>query len=33
MRREEKIEIILKILGDNGWTISQEDRDKLYNRK
>lgn len=33
MRREEKIEIILKILGNNGWKISQEDRDKLYNRK
>lgn len=33
MRREEKIELILKILGNNGWKISQEDRDKLYNRK
>ena len=33
MRREEKIELILKILGNNGWTISQEDKDKLYNRK
>jgi len=33
MRREEKIELILKILGKNGWTISQEDKDKLYNRK
>jgi hypothetical protein len=33
MRREEKIELILKILGNNGWKISQEERDKLYNRK
>ena len=33
MRREEKIELILKILGNNGWKISQEDKDKLYNRK
>lgn len=33
MRREEKIELILKVLGNNGWKLSQEDRDKLYNRK
>lgn len=33
MRREEKIELILKILGNNGWKLGQEDRDKLYNRK
>lgn len=29
MRREEKIELILKILGNNGWVIT----DKLYNHK
>ena len=29
MRREEKIELILKILGNNGWAITN----KLYNRK
>ena len=33
MRKEEKIELILKHLGNNGWKISQEDRDRLYNRK
>ena len=33
MRKEEKIELILKHLGNNGWKIPQEDRDKLYNRK
>lgn len=33
MRREEKIELILKHLGNNGWVITQEDKDKLYNRK
>lgn len=33
MRREEKIELILKILGNNGWKLGQEDRDKLYNKK
>lgn len=33
MRREEKIELILKHLGNNGWKIPQEDREKLYNRK
>lgn len=33
MRREEKIELILKHLGRNGWKFSQEERDKLYNRK
>ena len=33
MRREEKIELILKHLGKNGWKISQEEKDKLYNRK
>lgn len=33
MRKEEKIELILKYLGKNGWKISQEDRDKLCNRK
>lgn len=33
MRREEKIELILKHIGKNGWGISQEDKDKLYNRK
>lgn len=33
MRREEKIELILKHLGINGWKISEEDREKLYNRK
>lgn len=32
MRKEEKIELILKHLGNNGWKIPQEDRDKLYNR-
>lgn len=33
MRKVEKIELILKHLGKNGWKISQEDRNKLYNRK
>ena len=33
MRREEKIELILKILWKNGWKLNQEDKDKLYNRK
>lgn len=33
MRREEKIELILKNLGNNGWKLSDEDREKLYNRK
>lgn len=33
MRREEKIELILKHLGINGWKSSEEDREKLYNRK
>lgn len=33
MRREEKIELILKHLGNNGWKFSDEDREKLYNRK
>lgn len=33
MRREEKIELILKHLGNNGWVITQEDKDKLYNHK
>lgn len=33
MRKEEKIELILKILGENGWKISQEYKDKLYNNK
>ena len=33
MRKEEKIELILNLLGKNGWKISQEDRDKLYGRK
>lgn len=33
MRREEKIELILKHLGINGWKFSEEDREKLYNRK
>ena len=30
MRREEKLELILKILGNNGWKFPQEDKDKLY---
>ena len=33
MRCEEKIELILKNLGNNGWKLSDEDREKLYNRK
>ena len=33
MRREEKIELILKILENNGWKITQEQRDKLFNKK
>ena len=33
MRREEKIELILKILGNNGWKFSDDDREKLYNSK
>lgn len=33
MRREEKIELILKHLGINGWKSSEEDKEKLYNRK
>ena len=33
MRREEKIEFILKHLGNNGWKLSDDDRKKLYNRK
>lgn len=32
MRKEEKIELILKHLGNNGWKIPQKYRDKLYNR-
>ncbi len=33
MRREEKIELILKHLGNNGWKITTEQRDKIYTRK
>ena len=33
MRRDEKIELILKHLGNNGWKVPQEEREKLYNRK
>lgn len=33
MRKVEKIELILKHLGKNGWKIPQEDSEKLYNRK
>lgn len=33
MRRDEKIELILKHLGKNGWLFSKEDRDRLYNSK
>lgn len=33
MRREEKIELILKQLGNNGWVITTEQRDKIYTRK
>lgn len=33
MRREEKIEFILKHLRNNGWKLSDDDRKKLYNRK
>lgn len=33
MRREEKIELILKHLGKNGWKITSEQRDRLYNSK
>lgn len=33
MRREEKIELILKQLGNNGWKITTEQRDKIYTRK
>ena len=33
MRKEEKIELILKHLGANGWKFPQEERDKLYGRK
>ena len=33
MRREEKIELILKILGNNGWKFSQEDKDQLYTQQ
>lgn len=33
MRREEKIELILKILGNNGWKITPEQRDKICTRQ
>ena len=33
MRREEKIELILKILGNNGWKITSEQRDKICTRQ
>lgn len=33
MRCEEKIELILKHLGNNGWKFSEEDRENLYNSK
>lgn len=33
MRREEKIELILKQLGNNGWVITTDQRDKIYTRK
>lgn len=33
MRREEKIELILKILGNNGWKITTQQHDKIYTRQ
>ena len=33
MRREEKIELILKILGNNGWKTTTQQHDKIYTRK
>lgn len=33
MRREEKIELILKILGNYGWKITTEQRDKICTRQ
>ena len=33
MRREEKIELILKHLGNNGWKTTTEQHDKIYTRK
>ncbi|MBO7212082.1 MAG: hypothetical protein J6V44_13930 [Methanobrevibacter sp.] len=33
MRREEKIELILKHLGNNGWKITTDQHDKIYTRK
>lgn len=33
MRREEKIELILKILGNNGWKITTEQSDKICTRQ